>query len=1273
MPLVATLLATLFPISAFAQQPQAPVPDWENAKVVGINKLPPRADAFPFPNERAALDSRPEESPYVLSLNGNWKFHWSGFPDQRPKDFFQLGFKDEKWRSIPVPACWEMQGYGIPIYTNVRYPHPTNPPFIDHSYNPVGSYRTTFETPSSWAGRRTVLRFDGVYSGFYVWVNGQKVGYSEDSKGPAEFDVTAFVKPGKNLLAVEVYRWTDGSYLEDQDMFRFSGIFRDVTLFSTPNTYVEDFGVQTSLDDSLKNGDITLSAKVKLDRLSPVKLRARLFDGSKVVGAPATIEFGSATTGDRKVDETFQPKIKMPFTGIKPWTAETPNLYTLVIDLLDEKGQPIHITSTKVGFREITWDKGVFKVNGQPVKIRGVNRHEHDPDTGRTISKERMLEDVLLMKRFNINAVRCSHYPNNAYFYELCNQYGLYVIDEANIESHGMGYSFEKSLGNNPEWEIAHVDRVERMVQIHKNHPSIVMWSLGNEAGPGVNFEAASAAVKALDTSRPVHYERYNKVADVDSVMYPDVAYVESEGKRLSDKPFFVCEYAHAMGNAVGNLKEYWEAFDKYPRNMGGCIWDWVDQGLRKTTDEIGPDGKPVWFYAYGGDYDDKPNDGPFCGNGLVMPDRQVMPKTWEVKKIYQPVATMLEPAPGIQGPYVLIITNKNAFLNLNSYDMEVQIQADGKVVKSVTMPAPSVPPLATQRVPLEIVANEALEAGTEVFVRVGFKLKEGTLWAGKGHEVAWDQHRVAASNSFVTSPSVIPPVRLVESATGPIVRGDKFSVEFDRDRGTLKSFKVGTVELISRGMGPELNLFRAFTDNDIWFSRQFVDAGMGTLSHRNLEMTTVAIANNAVRVSFENDCRGFKGHGYLQRVHYTVLGDGTVVIDQELEEQGKLPVLPKVGLQLRVKDEFDRFKWLGRGPIESYPDRKMAADVGLYEGTVDEQYQPYLRPQENGNKEEIRWASLTNRKGVGLLVQSQGPLSMTVSRYTAQDLFDSRHQNGEPRKRVPLKKRDEVIVCLDQQQMGLGGASCGPGPLRYCRVDNEAPRWRVILKAVGNGLLPNGRHVPPVAPMPEIKWEDTLQGIIATVDESSYPWATGLETELATAGGNASAGVKGPGWIASPLSTARFDLIELKSRVPSKLMKIVSSSSFEPGEGEPEHAIDGDIETFWHTAYSASTPKHPHQLTIDLSQSWPLMGVELTPRRANVNGRIRKFAIYASEDGKTFTKVADGELEQGEGVRKVSFTEVKARFVRVEALSETAGGPWASLAEFRAVVTPSK
>ncbi|MCW5945464.1 MAG: DUF4981 domain-containing protein [Fimbriimonadales bacterium] len=1015
--------------------PSKPLPPWEDPNVVGINKEPPRAHSIPY---RSVADALAQANAVQISFDGLWRFNWVGKPTDSPEDFFELSFDDSEWPTITVPGCWETQGYGIPIYSNVRYPHPAAPPFADANYNPVGSYRLWFAIPQEWKGRRVFLRFGGVYSAFFVWVNGQEVGYSEDSKGPAEFEITRYLIDGENLLAVRVFRWCDGSYLEDQDMFRFGGIFRSVSLFSTNPTYIRDVWLEQEFSNDHNNA--ALKARIEIAGSSSqdeCRFRLSLFESDSV---EITHAIGLAT-------ETVSLDIEKPMK----WSAEEPNLYTAILCLYDKSDRLLDVRRFQVGFRKIAIENGVFTLNGKPIKLKGVNRHETHPDTGRTVTRDQMIQDIVIMKRHNINTVRCSHYMNDPQWCELCGEYGMYVIDEANIESHGMGYSFERSLGNNPMWQKAHLDRTERMVQCHKNFPSILMWSLGNEAGPGVNFVASSQKVRSVDPSRPVHYERYNEVADVESVMYPTVDYIIEQGKLKTEKPFFVCEYAHAMGNSLGNLKEYVDAFESSERNLGGCIWDFVDQSLRVPTNEP-PDWQGRdWFYAYGGDFDDHPNDGPFCNNGLILPDRQLTAKIAEVKRAYQNIAIELIDRERIDERLRVRIrvTNKFAFLNLSQFQPKWQISADGIGVLDGTFDVVELEPGRNAELNLECDISE-VDQNEELFLRVSFHLISPTRWADSGHEVAAAQFQVSSSQTKVVS--AIPGNTSCMQDDKKIVvvcEGGEFVIE--KASGLLTSMRCAGLEMLSRETelpGPLFHVFRAFTDNDIWFQKQFLDSGLTGMKQR-LRRLSVEEQDKSICMKVVHECIGFKGTGFILTSIYTFSADCTVAIDCDVDPVGELPPLPRLGLLIRLASEFDNVTWYGRGPFESYPDRKLAADIGLYSGKVQDQYEEYVRPQENGNKEDVRWATLTNSAGIGLRIASDGPFRMSVSHFLPQDLDQSRHKGGEPRRRIQLRPRNEVIACLDVWQMGLGGASCGPKPLPQYICEAKPVKFRFVISPV--------------------------------------------------------------------------------------------------------------------------------------------------------------------------------------------------------------------------------
>lgn len=978
--------------------------DWENPALLGVNKLPPRPTCYPFANLEQALIGDRSESPYFKLLSGTWRFHWVQSPELRPEDCFALEFDDSQWGLIPVPSCWEMQGYGIPIYSNVPYPFPANPPFISPENNAVGTYRTHFTIPIGWAGRQIVLRFQGVYSFFRVYVNGQFVGMSKDSMGPAEFDISELLSSRENVLVVQVWKWCDGSYLEDQDTWRFGGIFRDVSLIAMPLGHSANLVVSTG--HSGTTGRLSVLADGRFDQA----INLRLFDdsGSEVL-----------KTRDRDIE----------LAGAKPWTAETPNLYTLVV----ESGQECY--SFRAGFRTVEIEANRFLINGTPIKIRGINRHEHDPDTGRTLTRKRMEDDAILLKRLNVNAVRCSHYPNDEHWYDLCDRYGLYVIDEANIESHGMGYDLETTLGNNPAWREAHLDRIERMIATNRNHPSIVMWSLGNEAGSGCNFEHGASLARAMDPIRPIHYERHNDVADVDSCMYPSVEWLDEIGTNQMVKPFFVCEYAHAMGNAMGNFAEYWDVFERHESLMGGCIWEFADQALRK------PDPEGGWFWAYGGDYGDEPNDGPFCCDGVFFPDRSLTSKSSEMRAVYQPISfENFDPE-----ARTVCVRNKHGFLDLEEFEFSSSTGNGNAWTHQVPIPNVRAAPGAVENLALtwDDPGTGALQ------IRLSACLKADCSWAPAEHEAA-------SATFWIREPKlVLPPenqeeFNVFDSEEALALRASNCRYVWSKRTGELSGLELADSELLLQGL--RLNLFRAFTDNDIWFQEEFLGSGLSKLHLEASEFKWHQSCTNFEALS-RQDLRSSTGVGFDQLVRFTLLSGGNLLAEIELEPVGELPPLPCIGWTLRLPRQYDRFRWFGCGPGESYPDRKSATEIGEYTGTIAEQFVHYVRPQENGNKEEVREASLTDGSGTGIRVLGLQPLSVQVSHFLPGDLDSARHKNGETAHHSRLIPRDEVILRINATTMGLGGASCGPKPLEKYICRAQPVRFSFVLGPAHNSM----------------------------------------------------------------------------------------------------------------------------------------------------------------------------------------------------------------------------
>lgn len=1067
-------LAVLAVSTAFAAETP---PDWENQHVFGINKEPPRATHMPFPDAESARANilHFTASPWVLSLDGLWKFHYAPKPADRPVKFFEPGFSVDSWVDIPVPSVWELQGYGTPIYSNIKYPFPPDPPHIPHDNNPVGSYRRTFTLPADWAGRRVFIHFGGVYSAFYLWVNGQQIGYSQESKTPAEFDITSAVRfDGENILAVEVYRWCDGSYLEDQDFWRFSGIFRPVFLYSTAGVRLRDFHVHSDLSQDLEQATLRLKARIRrVDAAAPtgpytVSLTLLGPDGDPVVRpAQCRVTVSPDTLGE-DAEGTVEVRIDRPWL----WSAETPDLYTATLELTDPSGNLIEAAAVRHGFRRVEVRDGVFYINNRPVKLKGVNRHEHDPDTGRLVTVESMRRDILLMKQLNMNTVRTSHYPNRPEWYDLCDQLGLYVIDEANIESHGMGYDPATSLGNNPDWEPAHLDRLQRMVERDKNHPSIVIWSMGNEAGPGHNFAAGARLIRALDPSRPIHYERDNSVTDIHSEMYFTPKEMKNFVEKTWDgKPFFQCEYAHAMGNSVGNLDEYWQVIESDPRFMGACIWDFVDQGIRKPfRDPRGPRRNPAanyphdWFFAYGGDYDDRPTDWNFCCNGLFLPDRRPSPATRQVRKTYQPIRVRpLNPAAG-----TIEIRSVYDFQTADFVRALWKLEQNGVAIQEGDLGVIALSPGETREWTVPFTLPAQLRPWSEYWVTLSFVLDRDLPWAERGFEIAWDQFRIPV-NTATASPAPAGPVpKIRRGRNETVVSGLDFELKFDGKTGFIHSWKVAGRELLSGPIQP--NFWRAPTDND-----RGNNMPKRLARWRNAVDTMQLVALNTesgdavavVRVVY-----AMKPADADLTLEYRIHGDGAVAVTMDFAPKSGAPELPRFGMQARVIRELDRLTWLGRGPWENYWDRQTGYPVGRWSGTVEELIHPYVRPQENGNRVGIRWAALTDPAGAGLLVAGLAPdgvtswpsdtcpgalpeqwpphLCVSVWPYTMEDLDQSTHD-------CLLPRRDFHVLNVDWNQTGVGGDnSWGARPHDEYTLECKPYRYRFVIRPLTAGTDPD-------------------------------------------------------------------------------------------------------------------------------------------------------------------------------------------------------------------------
>ncbi len=1041
-----TLLVASLALLVISTAPTQTRPeDWENPALVSSGTVAPRATFVPFPDAASALRLGPKESPRRLSLNGPWKFRWSPRPADRPTDFMKPSADVSAWEEIPVPSNWMFQGHDYPVYVNIPYEFARNPrpPFVPHDRNPVGSYRRTFTVPAEWGGMDVYLHFGAVKSFFYAWVNGEKLGFGKDSKTPVEFDITRCLKPGENVLAVEVYRWSDGSYLECQDFWRLAGIERDVYLYAAPKVRIRDFEVRAGLDASYRNG--RLAVTVELDGPAAAEastVALTLFDpqGRRALAAKGLPAAGPGDAGPARV------RFGSDLPAVARWSAETPELYRLVLELVDGSGRTLEAVTARIGFRSSEIKNGRLLVNGVPVLLKGVNRHEHDPHTGHVVPEKSMRRDIELMKRANINAVRTCHYPNDPRWYELCDEYGLYLVDEANIESHGMGYG-PQSLAKDPAWGPAHLDRVRRMVERDKNHPSVIIWSLGNEAGDGVNFERAYAWLKERDPSRPVQYERAGLRPHTD-IYCPMYASIEEMLKYVAEpqtRPLIQCEYAHSMGNSTGNLRDYWDAIEAHDQLQGGFIWDWVDQGFAAKTGE----GEAYW--TFGGDYGppDVPSDGNFCCNGLVAPDRTPHPALFEVKRVYQYV--QLLPADLAAGRIEL--RNRYAFLGLDRFDLGWELAADGKALAEGTVDRPAVAPGGSRVVRLPLPKFHP-RPGVEYFLTLSLRTREAGPGVPRGHVVAAEQLPFPAGGPASAEAARGPELTVDEGPRFIRVAGPDFALSFDRATGRLGSFVSAGRELIASGIEP--NFWRAPTDND--FGNQ-MPRRLAVWRQASLyrELRSIAARRDGpdrVTVAVEY---GLAGGAATAALEYAVAGDASVAVtfDLSFREGSKLPEMPRVGLKMAVPSACDRVQWFGRGPFENYADRKAAAFVGLYETTAREPF-PYVSPQEYGNRTDTRWVALRDAEGRGLLVSGSPVFEFSAHPYWPEDLtLDGRGSKHPP----DIAARDFVCLTLDAAQMGVGGDdSWGARVHPRYTVPAEARSFKLTLRPLEPGDEPAAR-----------------------------------------------------------------------------------------------------------------------------------------------------------------------------------------------------------------------
>ena len=1299
--------------------------EWQAPGELGYNKLPARALFSSFSSVDEARKVLPEFAKDYLSLDGEWRFHFSKNPDERPKDFFTRGYDDSRWDRLQVPVSWNMAGiqkdgtlkYGVPIYVNqwvifkyniepgdwkkgvMREP-PKN--YTTYEYrNEVGSFRRSFDIPATWDGKEVYLNFDGVDSFFYLWINGRYVGFSKNSRNTARFDISPYINKGKNEIAVEVYRSSDGSFLEAQDMFRLPGIFRNVSVTATPKVHVADVKAipaytdgkgTVNLNTTLQN----LTAKTAKDLHIRWSLyKNRLFaDDNELV---ATFEDAKAKT---TCNSKGQAAIRQTLTvdNVAAWTAEAPNVYVVVGELMQGK-KVLETISFQTGFRTVeikdtpaSQDEfglagRYYYINGKPVKLKGVNRHDTNPLTGKVISREQMEHEIMLMKRANINHIRTSHYPNDPYFYYLCNKYGIYLESEANIESHEYFYG-KASLSHVPEFQAAHVDRVMTMAHQLVNNPSIVIWSLGNEAGPGHNFVVAYDSLKAYDASRPVQYERNNDIVDMGSNQYPSIAWTRDAVKgRMGIKyPFHISEYAHSMGNAVGNLVDYWEAMESTNFFMGGAIWDWIDQSMYNYTKE----GKR--YLAYGGDFGDTPNDGQFVMNGIIFGDEQPKPQYYEVKKVYQYIGTTWKDAKTA----TLDVFNKNYYTDdLSGYAMSYVLTADGVAVKKGELDLGSVPARTHKAITITGL-NEGLDPNKEYLLHIVYRLKEDMPWAKAGYIQAEEQLpvQVAAARPAIATAGKVNMSAVKDNKI--VLSGKAFTTTFDLTKGTIYNLQYDGKTIIPDGCGPELNAFRAWVNNDNWAYEGWYANGLNNLQHKCTSYTTHANANGSVSVVcnvesqapysyrleggnanwkklIENKEKPFgkDDFRFTTQVVYTIFPDGSIESESAITSNKPNLTLAKLGYTVRLPKALRLLNYYGRGTVDNYPDRKTGQMIGIYEQQdVEDEFVAFPKPQDTGNHQDTRWLSLAGNGGqdalYGALFVAKDKMSFSALPWSDNTIAMANHPHELP-------QSDYTYLHLDMAITGLGGNSCGQGgPLQRDRVMATPHTFGYMIRPMNsvetNDLVSNANvslnGATPLTIVRDAEGNVTINANGAKGDifyrlngskkAVKYTGPVGLRE-----GGTISAWTKENDWLVASQSFSRIESIPLS---------VVFASSQESGEGDASHFTDGDPSTYWHTMYSVTVANHPHWVDFDCGGVKTIKGFTYLPRQDSNNGNIKKYSIQVSNDGKTWGKaVAEGEFENNRKEKTVLLTTpVKARFVRLTALSEQSGQDFATGAEFK-------
>ncbi|MDD3323041.1 MAG: glycoside hydrolase family 2 TIM barrel-domain containing protein [Paludibacter sp.] len=1213
--------------------------EWNNnPDIFQINKLDAHSSLMPFNDLTKAQNGDIKASENYFSLNGTWKFNLVTKPSQRPTSFYTTNFNDQVWDNITVPGNWQTQGFDYAIYRNATYPwlkfENISPPVAPTVYNPVGSYRRTFTLPTDWDGKKCILHFDGVESAYYVWINGNFVGYSEDSYAPSEYDVTSYLTSGTNNISVQVFRWSDGSWLEDQDFIRLSGIFRDVFIYKTPDIHINDFSYTTDLDTNYQNAQFNFSAKISCESTSNKtgnKVQVQLYDSNNAAVLTTPVLLPVTFTNNAAAISTVTT-----ITNPLKWSAESPNLYTMVLSLQDANGNLLELESCKVGFREFGLENGQMKINGQPIMFRGVDRHETDPITGRTISKEAMLKDVLIMKKFNINAVRTSHYPNNPLWYELCDEYGLYLIDETNLESHGQRDYIPKSR---PEWTTNCVDRAMSLVERDKNHPSVLLWSLGNEAGSGSNFQAMYDWIKAKDPSRIIHYEGDSRYSDVLSYMYPSVGTCESYGQSGNSKPLMLCEYAHSMGNSTGNLYQYWEQFEKYDNLQGGFIWDFVDQSLKDSEG-----------FKYGGDWGDAGNnDGNFCANGLLNADRTLKPAIYEVKKIYQELKTT--PLDLLAGSFS--IKNWFLFTNANEYSGTWKLLADTTVIQSGEISASdmNINPLSTKEIIIPFTTPQ-LQAGVKYWLNISFKTKKDYNWSTAGHEIAYEQFKMPFTTPAIQKSTDYGTEDLQLTTANYLltISNSKANLVIDKNTGLINSYSYNSLLLINNGPTP--NFWRAPLDND---------RGNGMPSRCSIWEDVSkqrTIDTIMINESLKTNIKVFVYYSLATQPASTVIMEYNLMANGELKiaerfypGSNSFPEIPVIGNSMTMPQQFDKFSWYGKGPEENYIDRNSGSNTGVYSKTVEENNFPYIQPQETGNYTSTDWVKITNQDNNGVLIAGD-QLEFSVLNYTPYELESKLHT-------FELVKDANTNVHINYKQMGVGGDdSWGAKPHNEFLIKPDTSysySYRIIPISAGSNDMEISKkqyQSSSTSVIPQIKGLTEAEAIQAITESGFKPGKKSYSLGNTYEKDQVMIQVPEAG---EELPAGSFINYTISTGKNIALNKTATSSTQETGNST-QNGNDGDYNTRW----CASDGSDNQWWTVDLGENYNLSSFKVVWEKS----AAYKFIIEVSADSNQWTEVVNQRNNStSTQTQEGTLVSNNVRYVRLT-VTQNPSGAWSSFYE---------